>query len=83
MYLDIWIYVLMFDVWNVLTDDTVVGFVRSQSEGIILHPLVLLQPFVLHHGSLQQQILLLVADNVVLASKKSQLWGKFHQKFKK
>ena len=49
-----------------LTKNTVVSFVRSHSEGIILHPLVLVHPLVLHHGPLQQQIVLLVADNVVL-----------------
>ena len=51
-----------------LTKDTAGSFVRSHSEGIILHPLVLVHPLVLHHGALQQQIVLLVADNVVLCS---------------
>ena len=58
----------MFDFFFFLTKDTAGSFVRSHSEGIILHPLVLVHPLVLHHGALQQQIVLLVADNVVLCS---------------
>ena len=49
---------------TVLADDTGGRFVRFESEWINLHPL--LASLVLHHGALEQQVVLLVGDDVIL-----------------